>query len=286
MKQLLIITYSFLSVFAYAQNWSETSELDFAVHLIKQGKHADADYVLQHINTNRATKRFIDSLAFYKGWNNYLIKELDSSAYYLKQVNHESTFYEKANFFAAYNLAHLHKLQESANVLHLIHCNDTLQKNLIKYELAGVFLLNRDLPNFKKHISEVNTDLYFLSDSPEEMNQLAFRIANHPDKSPFLAGVMSAIVPGSGKIYAGRFGEGLSTFFAVTALGAVTYENYKKSGLKNIYTIGFGSVFTAFYIGNIWGSTLSVKIVNDEFNEAIDKNILFHMHIPLRNFFE
>jgi len=100
-----------------------------------------------------------------------------------------------------------------------------------------------------------------------------------------LAAFYSAIIPGSGKIYAGRLGDGLSSFFIVSSLGLITAENWYKAGIKNPKTIFFGSLFSVFYVGNIWGSYFSVQIQNDEFNHEMDHKILFDLHIPLRTIF-
>lgn len=97
---------------------------------------------------------------------------------------------------------------------------------------------------------------------------------------------LSAIVPGLGKIYAGRLGEGVSAFLITTTMGLVAVENYIKDGWKDPKTIIFGSLFSVFYIGNIWGSTLSVKLINDEFNKEVNEQILFNLRVPLRIIFE
>lgn len=104
-------------------------------------------------------------------------------------------------------------------------------------------------------------------------------------RSPVLAGVYSALVPGLGKWYAGKKKQGIAAFLPVIGLAALTYEAYRKDGVKSARFIGFGTLFTIFYVGDIWGSTLAVKIRRNEFNKEYDNKILFDMHIPLRNFF-
>ena len=46
-------------------------------------------------------------------------------------------------------------------------------------------------------------------------------IPNYKSKSPWLAGAMSALIPGSGKIYAGDLRSGVSTLLLVGALGGM-----------------------------------------------------------------
>ena len=100
-----------------------------------------------------------------------------------------------------------------------------------------------------------------------------------------LAGVYSAVLPGAGKFYAGRKKQGIASFLPILSLGAITYESYRKAGIKNARTLVFGSLFSVFYVGNIWGSVLAVKIKQKEFDREYDNKILFDMHIPLRNLY-
>jgi hypothetical protein len=97
---------------------------------------------------------------------------------------------------------------------------------------------------------------------------------------------MSAIIPGSGKLYAGKTGEGIATMIATTGLGLITWENLRKLGFNHAKTIVFGTFFAATYISNIYGSVISVKIIENEYQDVIHNQILFQLHIPLRNFFE
>lgn len=97
---------------------------------------------------------------------------------------------------------------------------------------------------------------------------------------------MSAIVPGTGKIYVGKPGEGIASMLATVGFGLITLENYKKLGLNNFKTIFFGSIFAANYVSNIYGSVISVKIIENNYRDGIRNQILFQLHIPLRNFFE
>jgi len=73
-----------------------------------------------------------------------------------------------------------------------------------------------------------------------------------PRKSPLFAGILSAIVPGSGHMYAGHYGDGTTAlllnglFIAGTAV-AVHQENYAVAGVV-------GVIGLPFYIGNIYGA--------------------------------
>jgi hypothetical protein len=78
-----------------------------------------------------------------------------------------------------------------------------------------------------------------------------------PRKSEILAGIMSAVVPGSGYIYAEHYGDGITAFLinALAIAGTVTAvynENYAVAAIV-------GGVGLPFYIGNIYGSANAAK---------------------------
>jgi TM2 domain-containing membrane protein YozV len=131
-----------------------------------------------------------------------------------------------------------------------------------------------------------DSSLAALSTQWSNMNQIITELENHKAKKPWLAGLMSAVVPGSGKFYAGKKGEGVASFIGTVSFGLVAWENYRKLGIKHPKTIIFGSIFAATYVSNIYGSVVSVRIYETEYNHAIHNQILFQLHIPLRNYFD
>jgi hypothetical protein len=52
---------------------------------------------------------------------------------------------------------------------------------------------------------------------------------------------------------------------ATTGFGLITWESYRKLGIGNVKTILFGSIFAASYVSNIYGSVISVKIIENEY---------------------
>ena len=80
-------------------------------------------------------------------------------------------------------------------------------------------------------------------------------------------------------------GEGVAAFLTVGSLGAITAENWNRHGPKDWRTIVAGSLCAVFYLGNIYGSYLSVSIENNEHVAAENTAIVYHLHIPLRSIF-
>lgn len=96
-------------------------------------------------------------------------------------------------------------------------------------------------------------------------------------KSVVLAGLMSAIIPGSGKWYAGYFGTPFASLFLNAILGGVSLEIALKQGWVSWPALASYAVFSTFYVGNIVGTIYSVKIKKNE-NEAFYKGVmLYHL---------
>jgi TM2 domain-containing membrane protein YozV len=108
----------------------------------------------------------------------------------------------------------------------------------------------------------------------------------HKKKSPFVAGLLSGILPGSGKFYSGKKGEAITTFISTAGLGLVTAESYRKKGLNSFRTIAFGTAFAFSYIANIYGAVMTVNIIETEYKDNVKNTILFNLHIPIRNTFD
>jgi hypothetical protein len=92
-------------------------------------------------------------------------------------------------------------------------------------------------------------------------------------KSPLLAGLMSAAVPGSGRIYSGRVKEGLISIASFMATSFLAYEGFKDQGIKSFRGWLFGSVGVLLYIGNIYGSVLSARMTNQKIDDNYQKGI-------------
>ncbi len=91
----------------------------------------------------------------------------------------------------------------------------------------------------------------------KEAMALLDRYRELPEKSPALAGFMSAILPGSGYIYAEHYGDGITAFiinglFIAGTVAAIHNENYAVAGIV-------GGVGVPFYLGNIYGSANAAK---------------------------
>jgi len=98
---------------------------------------------------------------------------------------------------------------------------------------------------------------YTGSKNAKEAMTLIDQYPKLPEKSEALAAVMSAVLPGSGYIYADHVGDGITAFiinalFIAGTIAAIHSENYAVAGIV-------GGIGLPFYVGNIYGSANAAK---------------------------
>lgn len=79
-------------------------------------------------------------------------------------------------------------------------------------------------------------------------------------KSPAIAAVLSAFLPGLGKMYYGRAGDGLFSLGATSFSGFVSYMAFRKDrNISGLVTLG---MTVSFYLGTIYGSYVGAELHN------------------------
>ena len=282
MKHLWLVALVLTVSVGFSQN---KSELPFIEHLINKGYYNEAIHLIGRDSLNYRQGQQ-DSVNYYKGWAHYSLKNLDRSTKSLLNVGKESTFYLKSRFFAGYNQIYLGNYDEARKIFGQVNVQDETNLSLLNFELSGIDMLQGNWLKAKEQLQHVPQNIATINQQVVALGQIIKEHEVHHSKSPFWAGVMSTIIPGSGKIYAGKTGEGIASMIATTGFGLITWENYRKLGIGNVKTIFFGSIFAANYVSNIYGSVISVRIVENDYKDAKHNQILFQLHIPLRNFFE
>lgn len=278
---LLFLTYGGV----HAQQFEFSKELRFAQYLQDKDAVPEAIRVLEQVDTITLSRAQKDSLFYMLGWAAYSVRQLDRSIGAFLKVSSDNPKYDKSRFFAAYCQAFQGRRDSASDGLRQLDLPDSALRELRSFQLAGIALLKRDYKAFLPEQQQFTYSSYIFEKEERRMQLYYDKLKGFKHKSPVLAGVYSALVPGLGKWYAGKKRQGIAAFLPIISLAALTYEGYRKDGVKSARFIGFGALFSVFYIGNIWGSTLSVKIRRNEFYKEYDNKILFDMHIPLRNFF-
>lgn len=282
-RSALIIFCILTASVSFAQTPSDC-DLKFVDHLVRSGNFKEALHLLDSTDCHLFQSN--DSANYFRGWSLYSLQRLQLSSEYLLKISESSGFYTKSRFFAAYNFTHMGNFDKALNTLSSVSGSFPMYQSLNSFEKSGIYLLMGDTARYKESHNQGNRNLYELSKSYDNVKKIANDLLYHKKKSPFLAGIMSGVIPGSGKFYSGRKGEAISAFIATTGLGFVTFENHRKNGWNNFATIAFGTAFALSYVTNIYGAVLSARIVEIEYQNNVKNSILFNLHIPLRNTFD
>lgn len=138
------------------------------------------------------------------------------------------------------------------------------------------YLLNDDsLP------SKINFVNAFADSEITEVNNFYILKEHPPYKSPLLAGILSAIVPGSGKIYTGNISDGIISFTVSALLGYLVYTNFThKHYFRGWLFTGLGIFFNA---GNIYGSVASAQLFNAKVNFNFTNGL--NIYLDKKNYF-
>lgn len=106
----------------------------------------------------------------------------------------------------------------------------------------------------------------------DEINSLYQMKINPQKKNPVAASLLSAIIPGAGKIYTGEISDGIFAFIATGLLSFLAYDNFKADHKFRGWL--FSGLAAGFYAGNVYGSYASAQIYNArikyEFNLRLD----------------
>lgn len=259
----------------------------FLQYLIEKDQQKDIITLLSQFQ-----KKYQDStqhlleLPYWKGMAYYSLRKLDSSAHYFSKVLPQSINYNKSLFWAGISYSYIHETNRAYEAILSIRTNDSITIATRTFELAGISLLRRRLSDYDSLSQHFSMQYYPLQKQQSNFNDYQEIIRQQQRKSALKAALLSAVLPGAGKIYVGKqLGQGISTFIQNAILGLQAYEGLRKDGVGSPRFIIFGSLFALFYVGNIWGSSVSVGVKRQEFNDKINEQILFDMHIPLRTIF-
>lgn len=254
-----------------------SADFDFAQHLFDNGLNLDAQTLLMGSYAPSDTLSYLRARLLFDG------RKLQQASELFAEIPLRSVAYGNEAYY--YRMVTLIHLGEYSAAKALLPGAPVEYAPLTALEGAGLALLQHDKAEWARWKADFSEENYHLAEGQRVLSSIADSRFAHSKKSPLLAGFLSAVVPGTGKMYAGRFGEGVSAFLTVGTLGAITGEQWYKHGFKDWRTLVAGSLCAVFYLGNIYGSYMSVSIENDERIASDNLLILYHLHIPLRSIF-
>ena len=127
-------------------------------------------------------------------------------------------------------------------------------------------LTNEELPKKEKFLNP------FESSDKDKLTSIYDWKKDPPYKSPAIAGLLSALVPGSGKIYTGDISDGVVSLLVTGIFAFLAYDNFRANHDTRAWI--FSGLATFFYGGNVYGSVAATQIYNAkitfEFNDKLN----------------
>jgi tetratricopeptide (TPR) repeat protein len=255
----------------YAQ---KISDQGFADHLFKEKEYyrAITEYYRLSYNYTDPTKktdlfRKIGLCHYYGADYEGYISFLEKNQNYFESNTRIRT---EMNLYLGKSYYQLNHYQKAINTIEWRDMSpDTIFSDEIHLFLAIAYAREFDWQTALKKIQLIE------SDSPqktvaENISRSLRNFSDLPQKKPFWAGFLSAIIPGSGYIYCDRVGTGISSLLVNGLLiwaisDAIRQEQYGIAATAGFFGIGW-------YIGNITGSVEAANVYNTHIrNEFVNK---------------
>lgn len=187
---------------------------------------------------------------------------LIASYHHQKQFTNASFFLDSAEVILGSGIKSLGKLRiyNHLKASHFSQIEGEIHKysfspSTKKFMLASSHALSGNWAYFNTH---EHTESYWLNN----LNDIAKVAAEERYKKPFLAGLLSSILPGSGKAYTGRWKDGIFSLILVGTTAWQASRFISRKGILNPGSIFFSGFAVGLYAGNIYGSVKSAKDYN------------------------
>jgi len=277
----------FLLLVSRSQAQQFSKEVEFLNHLEEINQYKEAVYYVDQIFPIYQRTTQLDSLHFLKARYYYLQKDIHASIRSFGNVSMQSkNLWEISRIYMAFQSSYDQHVEESDHLWNTTGFVSPVRKELKVFEMASNSLLRRDFAGFDSLSNSFTYNYYELADYERDMQKLAETLKSKKKKSPFVAGLLSALVPGGGRFYQGKIGQGSVGLLSTALFGLQAYEAFRKDGVGSARFVIFGGIFSAFYVANIWGSVVSVRVNEVRFNHDVNETILINMHLPIRLLFD
>ena len=265
LKTKLLILFFFFSLDLYSQNLYNhdnsvlfgkylynSNQFDLAVHEFERCvfiKPNDRESYLYLIKIYRKTNAFEKAVNAFQRLNGNLNVEkldIDFGTEYFKLLVQNSNYKDAATF-----------LEKNPNFK---YCSD--------FRISSFLLQKKWKDAYTYQYNEIHS-----------INKMLVDIANQgvslKKKSPLLAGIFSACLPGLGKAYIGRWKDGLISFIMTSSAAFISVRGFNQDR-KSFYPWVFSSMAFMYYSGNIYGSTQAAMKYNKlKEDELVNKTLNF-----------
>lgn len=265
MKKKIFILTLFLFTVIYPQqiNFNSTQNIkSFADYLF-----CDKDY-LRAIEEYEKYLNIVqdDSIQFKIALSYSKINDEENAFKKLSLIKNSSSFYVlarieslKSLFFISIDSLFFSTANE------IINSSSPFSNNSSRLSNTSMLLTKIDLPEREKFL------IPFEEDEKSILNNFYDLKKNPPYKSPALAGVLSALIPGSGKIYTRNYSDGITAFLLTGVLAYLSYTNFEHKHYTRAWI--FTALGAGFYTGNVYGSIAATQIFNAKINFEFDEGV-------------
>ncbi|MFH1196755.1 MAG: hypothetical protein V1720_13720 [bacterium] len=254
---LIVVWFCFTSTF-FSQTKNDSLDL-FSI----SNRRIFADYLFSSKDYLRAVDEYRavlkqqddDSLKFKIGLGFYEMGEYAQAADYYKSLFFNPVFTEEAEFgyykcyFFSNDFEYFRSIIDTKYFFPFEHESEI---NKLKY--ISQLIEESSLPDSSEFASAFSGNI--------QRDMLIFYSRKkYPDtKNPITAAILSAIIPGSGKIYTGDIGDGITALLSTGVCGFLAYDNFQAN--HDFRGWLFTGLTAFFYAGNIYGSAASAHLHN------------------------
>ncbi len=211
--------------------------------------------------------RAIDEFKFVlkSEWNDSLQFKIATSYLRMSDYNQAYKEYQKiCKNSLLYEQSQYEKLRSLFKSENYSFLNNQVDKQILNSKLNSLQILrlrNSALLLEDKTLPEKNDFVsVYVENDKTKMSEFYNWKSKPPFKSPTTAAIMSALIPGSGKIYADEIGDGITAFLLT---GLFTYLSVDKfNNNHNASGWLYASLAAFFYAGNVYGSATAVQNYN------------------------
>ena len=182
----------------------------------------------------------------------------------------ESQFANRAYYQIGATYFLMDQYEQSSRFLYevLPHITDARQHAEAEQLIGLSYLLRKQWSEADEVFKKLGeSDVIPVKEKAVVYHNYAEKGAHLPTRSPFLAGTLSTIVPGTGRLYTGRIGDALNSLLIIGVTGWQAYDGFHRDGLSSAKGWTLGTLCGIFYVGNIYGSVISARVYNRHITE-------------------
>ena len=212
-----------------------------------------------------------DALNFKIGLGYLYIGDHLKSIQRLSDITSASGFFDEAKLqeLKAYFIIEDYKAFRSFYLESFSNKTNNYQSNGKKLFNFSYLLTDDDLPASEEFLNPFNKD------EKEKVTSFYNWKNEPPNKNPVLAGIMSAVIPGSGKMYVGEWGDGIMAFITSGLFAFLAYDNFRAD--HNTRAWIFTGLGAFFYAGNVYGSVAAAQIYNAKIVFDFEDGLNFYL---------